>query len=363
MNIKNYHKNPPVDITKTSFTVDEAQTIRESQISKRFVCGVIHDIISYYDFMMIHYYVAVPRGMPYKYGGQDLRMPADGLFDLLTGEFKRNVTASLDRNNSDVFDTTFYTQGTMVDGMGSVFYRDQPIARSQAFSWFDNWNYSTSNVLNMYKKTNTTVPTYQHPDESSIKIRNLTSGVVLPISKSTSDSAHGISGTWYKSCDQWFKSDAGLDNITGYNNYITANETTICLVPGTSNFNSFYVHNDPDTIVAHNQSSNYSYGNQPSVIKVYYEYNKSGVVSSVFDGSHWIPKYYTNLATTTLEKNYAITQTTPFYSLPIADNEYKLGNYLYGARVYVPYVCQNDNNWAYTGEGWIQLEGNTSEVI
>ena len=50
--------------------------------------GVVYEVISYYDFMMIHYYVPVPKGLWYRYNGETLRIPDNGLFDLLTGEFK-----------------------------------------------------------------------------------------------------------------------------------------------------------------------------------------------------------------------------------------------------------------------------------
>jgi hypothetical protein len=37
--------------------------------------------------MMIHYWVPVPKGLYYKYDGVDLRIPENGMFDLLTGDF------------------------------------------------------------------------------------------------------------------------------------------------------------------------------------------------------------------------------------------------------------------------------------
>jgi hypothetical protein len=49
--------------------------------------------------------------------------------------------------------------------------------------------------------------------------------------------------------------------------------------------------------------------------------------------------------------------------VPIANEEYKLGIYLYGERITVPYVSTNNPDWAYTGRGWIQLANNTSEVL
>jgi hypothetical protein len=38
---------------------------------------------------MYHYWVPVPKGLWYIYNGETLRIPANGLYDLLTGEFAR----------------------------------------------------------------------------------------------------------------------------------------------------------------------------------------------------------------------------------------------------------------------------------
>ena len=76
-----------------------------------------------------------------------------------------------------------------------------------------------------------------------------------------------------------------------------------------------------------------------------------------------MPEKYTSAYTTEHNKNYAIVNDINYYSIPIADDKYKLGVYLYGERITVPYVATNNPNWAYTGRGWIELEGHTSEVL
>ena len=83
----------------------------------------------------------------------------------------------------------------------------------------------------------------------------------------------------------------------------------------------------------------------------------------LFDGAHWVPRIYTSSATTPLNKNYVITQDTNYYEYPIAKNEYRKGSYLYGERITVLEVCSNNSDWGYTGQGWIQIDGNTSEVL
>jgi len=49
--------------------------------------GTIYGIKSFYQNMLIHYFVPVPKGMYYVYNGTSLRIPENGLFDLLTGAF------------------------------------------------------------------------------------------------------------------------------------------------------------------------------------------------------------------------------------------------------------------------------------
>ena len=316
--------------------------------------GVIYEIISYYDFMMIHYYVPVPKGLSYRYNGETLRMPDNGLFDLLTGEFKQGFRASKD---SSLVPSGY--SGTLGNGKELIFLRNQEINEANAFDNFSDWYYETTNV-SLVKKVITPTTSHAHPDVLALDVRDLTEGLIVPISKQTSDQNHDVIGQWDKSCDQWIQSDV-LETVTGsVYNYITPEEVTCCLVPGT--INSFYVYNDPDKVKDLGEASNYSYGNQPVVIKAYYS-TSSKIGKMLFDGAHWIPRDYTNLSTNPLNKNYVITNDTNCYEYPIAQNEYRIGGYLYGERITVLYVCKNNTNWGYTGQGWIELDGNTSEVV
>lgn len=304
--------------------------------------GVIYEIISYYDFMMVHYYVPVPKGLWYRYNGEDLRMPDDGLFDLLTGEFAYN-------SGHAPGSTSTYK------GEGYIFYRNQQISVSGAYNLFNGWEYETSTV-SLLKKTNKATAGYTQPDEYSIKVRDLTPDLIIPVSQQTSDAQHKVVGSWDKSCDQWIKTE-DLNTITRNDISLTEEQTTLALVPG--DIKDFYVYNDPmDT----HATSDYSYGSSPAEIKVFYScWTMDG--GMVFDGAHWIPKIYTNAMTITVNKNYVITKDTNYYKLPIADNEYRVNSYLYGERITVLYVCRNNTNWGYTGQGWIEIEGNTSEVL
>ena len=97
------------------------------------------------------------------------------------------------------------------------------------------------------------------------------------------------------------------------------------------------------------------------VLTVYYKYEGTND-NYYFDGTTWVPETYTSLNTTEHNKNYVISRSTPYYSVPIADDKYRLGDYLYGERITVPYLATNNPDWGYTGLGWIQLNNNTSIV-
>lgn len=332
-NINNYHYD--YDPRYTSPDISALNTY-----------GVIYEIISYYDFMMTHYYIPVPKGLWYRYNGEDLRMPDNGLFDLLTGEFKYNSGHAPGSTSS-------------YQGEGYIFYRNQQISISGAYDLFNGWEYETTDV-ELYKQTTEATVGYTQPDEYSIKVRDLTPGLIMPVSKQAeADNQTRVVGNWDKSCDQWIKRDK-LEVVSGFNGIIQPEEATYSLVPGT--ISNFYVYNDPSNNGGPGSRSDYSYGSSPAVIKFYY------VCATVdggylFDGAHWVPRRYTSSATTPLNKNYVITQDTNYYKFPIADNEYRINTYLYGERITVLYVCSNNTNWGYTGQGWIQIENNTSEVL
>jgi hypothetical protein len=125
----------------------------------------------------------------------------------------------------------------------------------------------------------------------------------------------------------------------------------------------FYVYLNPAEVANVGGSSSNSYGSTAKVAVSHYYYIDSNNEKFYFDGAFWIPEKYTSNYTIEQNKNYAITVDTNYYSVPIANDEYKLGVYLYGERITVPYVATNNTNWAYTGRGWIELEGHTSEVL
>ena len=336
--------------------------------------GLIIGLQSYENSMMCHYWVPVPKGMWYIYNGEVKRVPANGLYDLLTGEFVRGYEYGDDLNDynidwppSNASSRTIYEN---VNGQNLIFKRNQKPDLDKGFDYFKDWTYNTTDIDYVVELTAVST-TYRQPDEYADQVRSIRTGTVLPVSKLTADTANRVIGEWYWSADQWFKSSSAKIYAGTFDKLaLTKLQTSICLLPG-GQYNTFYVYKNPESVSypGINIDSPYdydgatSYGSKAKVLTVYYHYTNKNGEEFYFDGSHWVPKCYTANSTQEHNKNYAIVRDTNYYSVPIADDTYKIGVYLYGERISVPYVAVNNTNWAYTGRGWIELNSNTSEVL
>ena len=301
-------------------------------------------IVSYYlkgwqGSMMAYYWVPVPKGYRYKINGVFRQAYTNGLLNLINGKFKSFP------------DTNIYlsTDGEM----------------TTPYDYFYNWTFDEIDA-DYIVKTNGAVNTFTYPDTLAIGVRTLPAGLVLPISKATSDTAHNVIGEWYYSSDQWLKSNevsiyAGLTPAR-----LTKLQQDICLVqPTDTKTDIYYVYLDPEAVANVGDTSDTTYSNMGIVITAYYNYVNSNGEKFYFDGNRWVPEDYTAFNTTEWNKNYAIVpDNLTFYAHPIADDTYRLGSYHYGERITVPYVSTKNPNWGYTGLGWVELSaGNVSEII
>lgn len=336
--------------------------------------GVIHNVIAYEDFNMIHCYVPIPQGMEFIYGDTGFTAECNGLVDLITGLFYKGCRAGewnglsyvtlADKYGPNYPDPDRFP-GPAKDGIEQIFLRNEfNLNTAHEFHYFDNWNPKTTNVGPYFRKVNVnTIKMRVAPNAYAQEIRTLTNGLVVPIWKQLNES--GVSGTWWKVADGWiqqpisseFEAITASSNGQSYNTWISQYETTVCL---TSN-NPVYVYQDPLAVFDLTTRSDYSY-TTPAFVKIYAKCETS-VGNLLFDGAHWIPEAYTSNNKIEVNKNYVITKTTHYFSYPINDNEYRLGNYSYGERVLVVNVLAQDENWGQTADGWIQLLGNTSEVL
>ena len=108
--------------------------------------GVIHKAQSYEFFEMAHYWIAVPKGLWYTYNGVEKRIPDNGLFDLMTGEFRDGY------KQADGYIGVFGSYNNyaynkwMADGITLVYLKDQEVNINYPFNYFDSWSYNTTDI-------------------------------------------------------------------------------------------------------------------------------------------------------------------------------------------------------------------------
>lgn len=351
-NANNFNNIELVDSTnlKDRYALDSADEVYEKYknstgnkrsnigpyIHKAKIYGTTHQFMSYTQSSLTSYWIPVPKGMWYKFNGEDKRIENNGFFNLITGD-------------------TYYS-----DNINIFLMNDTEMV--EPFNYFDDWFYSTTDV-DYIIQANANINTYVQPDIYATANRTILSGLVFPVSKLTADVDNKVVGEWYYSGDQWLESANTSIYAGAFDKLkLTKLQQTICLLPG-GDYTRFYVYLNPAEVANVGGSSSNSYGSTAKVAVSHYYYINSNNEKFYFDGAFWIPEKYTSNYTIEQNKNYAITVDTNYYSVPIANDEYKLGVYLYGERITVPYVATNNPNWAYTGRGWIELEGHTSEVL
>ena len=300
--------------------------------------GSALSVALYQNFLAQHYWVPVPKGYWYRFGGADHRIPENGWYDLITGDF----IASTD---------------------STIYFLDQVVSVDEKYDYFKHWDYISTDV-DYIVKVNSDTASYQQPDLYAISAGSLASGLVMPISKVTSDAEHRVVGEWYHSCNQWFESKNASIHAGMNKSQLTKLQQSIALVKPADK-KTYYVYLDPVSIIDPGASSNASYSNAGYVTTVYYNYVNNYGKKFFFDGKYWIPEDYTQFKTVEHNKNYAVIPNyLTYYSVPVEDDAYKAGEYHYGERITVLYTTKQDSEWGFTGLGWIRANANTiSEVV
>mgnify|MGYP003452331908 FL=1 len=121
----------------------------------------------------------MPKGHWYRFGGAEHRIPENGWYDLITGDFVESP------------DSTIY-------------FLNQTVGVDEKYDYFKHWDYISTDV-DYIVTINENTMAYQQPDLYAISAGSLTAGLVMPVSKVTSDAEHKVVGEWYYSCNQWFE--------------------------------------------------------------------------------------------------------------------------------------------------------------
>ena len=329
--------------------------------------GILHKIQSYENFEMIHYWTPVPKGLWYIFNGEERRIPDDGMFDILTGEFiggyKQTYGSSADVGPDS--SGSYHPVTPIADGKNLIFLTDTRVNPDQPFNYFDEWYYESSDIDYIAQINSDIADSYVQPDIYATKKRRLQNGLILPISKVTSDINNKVVGEWYYSSDQWFETKWSNLYVGEFDkNKLVKHTQPIALVKPTDN-KKYYVYLNPAEVSSPGEQSNVEYDNKGQVITTYYNYVDKNNNKYYFDGNMWIPEYYTAFNTIEHNKNYAvIPNSLNYYSQPIDNEIYIEDAYHYGDRVTVLYVSAQDPEWGFTGLGWVKVNtSNLSEVL
>jgi hypothetical protein len=136
--------------------------------------GTTYQFMGYTQFTLSSYWIPVPKGMWYKFNGEEKRIEANGFFNLITGE-------------------TFYDDNIKI-------YLLNDTEMVAPFDYFDEWFYNTTDI-DYIVQAKTDISTYEQPDIYAINKRTILSGLVFPVSLLTADADNKVVGEWYYSGD------------------------------------------------------------------------------------------------------------------------------------------------------------------
>lgn len=349
-----FHRN---DVCYTSF--DKTYPSPKPRI------GITRDILYYENFVLKRYWTPVAKGMFYYENNEEKQFSDNGFYDVINQVFQT-------RTGLEVF----------VAG---------DVNKQQVYNYFDDKEFGSTDV-NYIVKMSSKQNAYDYPDVlSSPNNRvgysdpSLRQGLIIPVTKVTSDAAHKIKGEWYGTCNEWFESknanlDATLDSTK-----LTAISKTVLPLQNTKLATddmkiSSYL--SPLSTTAISDCIYYPYTitslDPPTYkyypVKVYFSYTLEDGSEMYFDGHSWIKKADTSAAVTISNKNYVVTVDQMDYSsLPAvytriysptsnSNNPLKLGSYYRGDRITILYTSDVLPNWGYTGQGWVEISPNLSEI-
>ena len=323
--------------------------------------GITRDILYYENFMLKRYWTPVAKGMIYYENGEEKQFSANGFYDVINQVFKTRywleVFAAGDVNKQHPYN---YFEDKEF-GSTDVNYIVKMSSKQNAYTYPDALS-SPSN------RTGTFLYDW-NPTRDAAQDASLRQGLIVPVIKVTSDAAHKIKGEWYGTCDEWFESkNATLDATLDSTKLTAISKTILPLTTSTTGEITSYL-----SPLAESAITDCTYrtwvpnrNNTDRIycpIKIYFSYTLDDGSEMYFDGHAWIKKADTSAAVTDSNKNYTVAVTSMnYYSHPAAHNSLKLGNYYRGDRVTILYTSDVLPNWGYTGQGWVEISPNLSEI-
>ena len=307
--------------------------------------GLFHGIRSYINNEIQNYYIPVPKGMWYHWDGEEKQMAHAGLFDIMTGRL-------LYKDPGDVIPYDLRTE-----------YGEDP--NDLVYNYFTGWTYQkiTYQTPDMYK-VKKALTGYQDPDVLSVAKRSLAQNLLIPVEAETSDENSRVQGEWYYTGDSWVRitldqNESGnrLEYFDDYDILVKYKQEFVAMRDEVNNQPYHYYLSPP--------TNEYSiYGIHSDVITSYWRMFR-GDNYYLFDGTKWYKEDETSLNTEVDFNTLALAvDYLDYYSVPIAEDAYKIGQYMAGDRIIMTDHSVRDPNWAYSSldDCWFRIDHNFSNV-
>jgi hypothetical protein len=195
----------------------------------------------------------------------------------------------------------------------------------------------------------------------SIAKHTIRNGLYIPTLRRTQDTNNRVDGTWYDTGDGWVKTSLD-ENETGSriswsNSLIPVQHKqyfTIMRDYTLEGYGQTHKYLAPPTAAV----SNTQFTNGTDIITTYWDLTIDGT-TYLFDGEYWYNEEETSLNISSDFDILALAaDTLDYYEYPIADEQYRLGQYLAGDRIFVNGYSARDPNWAISDEGWFRIDDN-----
>lgn len=292
------------------------------------------------NYELEHYYVPVARGEWLEDGRQ---VPYNTVYDIITNTIIECSDTSAAYNNK-------------------VFAIGEEAVETNVYSPFDSWDFDYDDC-NYTVQATVDTQRYQYPDVYAARQIVHPQNTIIPVRRTTSDSANRVTGQWFFDGEGWFQAsdvtilpsgDFTVTDITPRRTIAVKGDTVDTEVL----YNSYI---NPNTGATTTQRQFLS----DATTDILYECGNYYWTAN----SEWIPISYTEDNYTVIDKNYVVSvDSLKVYRYPIMNQNvvdtYQTGVLLSGDRIHATKKLFKDENWQYIEyTGWIRVENAVQELI
>ena len=301
----------------------------------------LYNTIWYYfkvwkNFYLENYYIPLPKGTWLPDGRQ---LPYNTFYDIINNIWGDPI--------SDDYIMDLYALGA------------DHTQTNNKIDYFTAWNYNSEDINLIGKCIQANCPGYQYPDELSNQIATYANNEIMPLYKTTADTANHVQGTWYFNGYAWIP--ARLIQIQASNSFdITSTSGIVALKGDTRNTSTTY--NTYLNPTATSTSTKQTFTTE-TITNVYAISN-----NRYWSGKVWIPTEYTSNSTVAETKTYVVSvDYLNVYQYPIANDAYKVSQLQSGDRITSNAALTKDEYWKQININgtnyWIDSYNTTQELV